>query len=365
MIKPFDYRRILRDIEPEIMAAIHDTLHSGSLILGPQTEAFEAEFAAWLGAPHCVGVASGTSALHLALVALGVGHGNEVITVANTCTPCISAIRLTGAVPLFIDVDPATLLATADAIESAITPATRCIIVTHLWGAMPEMESIIALARRHGIPIIEDCAQAVGAARQGRKAGCFGDIACFSFYPTKNLGAYGDAGAIACSDGDLALRVRSLRMYGYDKNCVAVAEGVNARIHELQAAILRVKLRHLSTWLEARNACAAHYDDALKDAAVRPLPRDPAMQHAFHQYVVRMPARAKLAAWLEAHGVGYGIHYAVPLHRMPAYANQPFSARKLPNTERGCDEILSLPLHEALTADEIAHVTGVVRRFTP
>jgi dTDP-3-amino-2,3,6-trideoxy-4-keto-D-glucose/dTDP-3-amino-3,4,6-trideoxy-alpha-D-glucose/dTDP-2,6-dideoxy-D-kanosamine transaminase len=361
MIKPFDYQKILEPIEPEVMEAIRGVLHSGYLILGPETQAFEKEFAAWLGAPHCVGVASGTSALHIALWALDVRPGDEVITVANTCPPTISALRLTGAVPRFVDVAPDTLLATPESIEAAITPKTRCIIVVHLWGSMVDMEAVMALARKAGVAVVEDCAQAVGADWKGRKAGTWGDVGCFSFYPTKNLGAYGDAGAVATENAELAARMRRVRMYGYEAAGVSLEEGMNVRIHEVQAAILRVKLRYLNGWLERRKAFAAQYDRLLDNPLAVPVARNAGGEHAFHQYVVRSSQRDALGDWLRQHEIGFGIHYGTPVHQMPAYLQ--FAGAGLPHTERGCREVLSLPLHEALTQEEVETVAGVVNDF--
>jgi len=360
MIRPFDYVKLLEPIEEEVMDAVRRMLHSGSLILGPETDAFENAFAAWLGADHCVGVASGTTALHIALWALDVGPGEEVITVANTCPPTISAIRLTGATPVFVDVDPDTLVVTPEAITAAITDKTRAVVVVHLWGSMVNMDAVMEVAREAGLCVVEDCAQAVGAAWEGQKAGTWGDVGCHSVYPTKNLGAYGDAGAVTTNDEKLAERMRRLRMYGYETPGVALEEGMNGRIHEMQAAILRVKLRHLDVCLARRKALAALYDRLLKNPLAKPLPRNAGGEHAFHQYVVRSPHRDALAACLRDRGIGHGIHYATPVHLMPAYTR--FS-KPLPNTEACCREVLSLPLHEGLTDGELETVAAAVNAF--
>lgn len=363
MIACFDYRRGLSEIESEVVDAVKRVLHSGTLMLGPETEAFEQEFAAWLGVPQCIGVASGTTALHLALWALGMGPGDEVITVANTCPPTIAAICLSGATPVFVDVHPSTLMMNLDALERAISDRTRCVLPVHLWGHMVDMDRLGDLAKRHGLYIVEDCAQAVGASWNGRAAGTWGICACFSFYPTKNLGAYGDAGAVVTSDPKLAERLRRMRMYGYDPPGISEEEGMNARIHEMQAAILRVKLRVLDDWLDRRRACAALYDSLIEEGAIHPVIRDGACQHAFHQYVVRCSGRDALASALRAQGIGSGIHYAVPVHEMPAYRRFAPAEDALENTIRGCREILSLPLHESLAQEEIEHVAQALNTF--
>lgn len=361
MIKPFDYLKVLEEIEPEVLEAIRQMLHSGQLIHGPQTQAFEEEFAAWLGAPHCVGVASGTAAIHLALWALGIGPGDEVLTVANTCPPTVSAIRLTGAIPKFVDVDPATLLPTAQAFEAAISAQTKAIVVVHLWGSMVDMEAIMALSARTGVLVVEDCAQAVGASWKGKKAGTWGHAAAYSFYPTKNLGTYGDAGAVATDSPETAARLRRIRMYGYESLGTSLEEGTNARMHEMQAAILRVKLRHLDTWLDRRRALAQRYDAGIRHPEVKPVGRNAAEHHAFHQYVVQTPHRDRLADWLKSQLIGFGIHYATPIHTMPAYLKYAQSA--LPYTETGCSQVLSLPLHEALAEAEAEQVIQAVNSF--
>lgn len=359
MIRSFDYRRSLPEIETDVLAAVRRVLDSGQLILGPETAAFEAEFAAYVGAQHCIAVSSGTTALHLALLGLGVAAGDEVMTVANTCVPTVAAIRQAGARPVFVDVCDRDLLMDPDRIPDAITSRTRCLLPVHLWGQSVAMDALMAVANAAGLPVVEDCAQAHGTRYRDRHVGTFGAVGCFSFYPTKNLGAYGDAGAVVTDDADLAARLRRLRTYGYDADGRATAEGINARIGEMQAAILRVKLGVLDEWLARRRAIAGLYDRAFDGTGVR-RPAPPAHTvSSYHQYVIRHDARPAIMAALKAHDIDCGIHYPIPLHRMPAY--QPFAEdTALPITERAAEEILSLPIHESLTADEASLVADTV-----
>jgi dTDP-4-amino-4,6-dideoxygalactose transaminase len=360
VVKAFDYLRAYERLAPQIHDAIARVLRSGQLILGPEVAAFEREFAAFIGAEHAVGVASGTDALALALLAVGVGRDDEVITVANTAVPTAAAIRSVGAIPRFVDVDPDTLLMSPRYVAEAITPRTRCLLPVHLHGLAADMPELLAIARRHDLKVIEDCAHAHGATWNGRPVGTFGDVGCFSFYPTKNLGAVGDGGLCVTSQRRLAERLRSLRMYGFDEQRIATADGLNSRLDELQAAVLRVKLPHLAESVAARRAIAAEYHAGLK--AVCRLPASPTgCAHAWHQYVIRTTRRAALCQTLDEHGIGYGIHYATPLHVMPAYRRFAQGRPPLPNTEAAAREILSLPMYPELTADEVAAVIAAVR----
>ncbi len=367
MIKTFDYLRLLPEIEDEVTAALRRVLRSGRLILGPETAAFEEEFADFVGARHCVAVTSGTTALHLSLMALGVGAGDEVVTVSNTCAPTIAAIRLTGATPVFVDVRGKDLLLDTEALAARIGERTRAIMPVHLWGHSVHMEDVLEIARRHGVPVVEDCAQATGTRTQGRHVGTLGDLGCFSFYPTKNLGAYGDAGAIVTESAELAARLEALRMYGYEGSAVSSIEGTNARIAEFQAAILRVKLRVLPSWLARRRRIAALYDDHVRNPAIALPPRgrevgDREETPSYHQYVVRCANRELVTGALEAAGIGYGIHYPLPVHLMPAYAFLGGESLELPVTVRASHEILSLPVHEALTEAEALEVARVLNQ---
>ncbi len=360
MIKTFDYLKLLPEIEEEVTAALHRVLRSGCLILGPETAAFEEEFADFVGARHCVAVTSGTAALHLSLMALGVGPGHEVITVSNTCAPTIAAIRLTGATPVFVDVREEDLLLDAEALAARIGERTRAIVPVHLWGHSVRMERVLEIAQRHGVPVVEDCAQATGTEYQGRHVGNFGELGCFSFYPTKNLGAYGDAGAIVTQNVEHAARLKALRMYGYQGSAVSSIEGTNARIAEFQAAILRVKLRVLPPWLARRRRIASLYDDHVRNPAITLPPRGGECVPSYHQYVIRCRSRQPVTEALAAAGIGFGVHYPVPVHLMPAYAFLGCESLKLPVTERASHKILSLPIHEALTKEEALEVARIL-----
>ena len=360
VIKAFDYLKSLSPIEPEILNAIKTVLNSGRLIAGPETEAFEHEFARFVGAGHCIGTSSGTAALHLALMGLGIGPGDEVITVSNTCVPTVAAIELCGAAPVLVDVRDEDLMIDAGRIGEAITEKTRCILPVHLWGQCVDIDGVMQIARREGLKVVEDCAQAHGTTFRNEHVGTFGDAGCFSFYPTKNLGAYGDAGAVVTNDAQLAERLRRMRMYGYDEKGCSIEKGTNARISEIQAAILRVKLRLLPRWLNRRKEIAAYYDDNIKHPGVELPYRHPDRNHSFHQYVIRCRDRAKMIDSLERHQIGLGIHYPVPIHRMPAYRRLDDPSRTLPVTEKACEEILSLPIHEALSNEEAERVAKVL-----
>lgn len=365
MIYPFDYRRRLPEIEDEVIDAVRRVLHSNRLILGPETERFESELAAFVGAAHAVGVSSGTSALQLVLMARGVGHGDEVITVSNTCTPTIAAIRGTGAVPVFVDVRESDLLIDPELIAPAITAKTRGIVPVHLWGGSADVDAIVDIAREHELFVVEDCAQAQGTEWNSRHVGTFGDAGCFSFYPTKNIGAFGDAGAIVTDDEELYLRLRRARIYGYDENAVSQEEGTNARINEIQAAILRVKLARYPRWLARRVEIASIYDEMISHpAVVKPAWAD-ACTPSFHQYVIRCDQRDRLAQWLEEREVATAVHYPVPVHLMPAYRFLGGESLDLPVTVRQADRILSLPVHDALTNDEARRVVTAVNSFAP
>lgn len=364
MIRTFDYLRSFTEIEQEVIEALQRVLHSGQLILGPETTRFEEEFADYVGARYCVGVTSGTTAIHMALAALDVGPSDEVLTVANTCAPTVAAIRLTGGVPLFVDINDEDLMMDVGRIEAGITYKTRCILPVHLWGHAANLDALLAIAERHGIPVVEDCAQAHGTTWKGRAVGTFGAAGCFSFYPTKNIGAFGDAGAVVTDDAALAARLRRLRMYGYKQGSgVADEEGLNGRISEMQAAILRVKLRVYPQWLERRKAVAQHYETTIRNSAIRRPRILPHCEPSYHQYVVRLRARDALANYLSEQGIQTGIHYPVPVHRMPAYQQLPRCPDYLRVTERASREILSLPIHESISIEEVDFIAAAINRF--
>ena len=359
---PFnDLRAAYLAMQQEIDAAVAAALDSGWYILGRQVAAFETEFAAFTHTVGCVGVNSGTDALVLALRACGVGPGDEVITVAHTAVATVAAIRLAGAVPVLVDIDPQTYTMDPQALEAAITGATRAVIPVHIYGQAADLTSIQAITRRHGLLLIEDCAQAHGATLHGQPLGSFGDLATFSFYPTKNLGALGDGGAVVGRDAALLDRVRLLHEYGWTPAAryVSQIEGTNSRLDELQAAILRVKLRHLDAHNAARRALAAAYDELLPSAVVRPFER-PGATHVYHLYVVRVPQRDRLRRSLDAAGIGTAIHYPVPVHQQPAYGQGVVRCGALPVTEQAAAEILSLPMYPSLTLAQVTRVADAL-----
>ncbi|MEX0716160.1 MAG: DegT/DnrJ/EryC1/StrS family aminotransferase [Planctomycetaceae bacterium] len=361
-VPAFDYLRGYHARRDEFDAGIRRVLESGRLILGPEVESFESAFASYVGAKRAVGVASGTDALILALRALDVGSGDEVVTVANTAVATVAAIRAVGALPRFIDVRDDTLLMDTSKVEEAIGPRTKCLLPVHLFGWPVDMDALLAVARSHDLPIVEDCAQAHGARWNGRHVGTFGAIGCFSFYPTKNLGGFGDGGMCVTGDDSLADRVRRLRMYGFPDtgDRVALEEGLNSRLDELQAAILRVRLAHLDEALAARRAIAARYRRGLTNTPHRLPPERPAARDAQHLFAIRTERREDVCARMSAAGIGYGIHYPVPIHVMPAYSLLDMPVGSLPVTERAANEILSLPMFPELRDDEIDAVLSTL-----
>uniref|UniRef100_A0A7C2NXK4 DegT/DnrJ/EryC1/StrS family aminotransferase n=1 Tax=Schlesneria paludicola TaxID=360056 RepID=A0A7C2NXK4_9PLAN len=360
MIPAFDARQEYLRLKPEIDAAIERVLLSGRLILGPEVEAFEREFAQYVGARHGVGVKTGTDALMIALKALDIGAGDEVITVANTAVPTVAAIRAVGAVPRFVDIDPHTLLMDPARVEPLINRRTRCLMPVHLYGNPVDMPSLMSLARKHGLPVVGDCAQAHGAVLGDRHVGTFSDIGCFSFYPTKNLGAFGDGGLCVTNDERLARRMRSIRMYGFEDDRIAHCDGVCSRLDEMQAAILRVKLRHLDGSLQARRRLATLYSRGLSESGYQlPVERTGTL-HAFHLYVVRAEWRQSVTRSLREADVEFGIHYPVPIHLMPAYEPLGYRRGDLPETERAAREVLSLPLHLGLSDSHVERVADLL-----
>lgn len=361
MIPFFDLTKQYESIQAEIDAATARVLTSGWFILGPEVSAFEKEFAEYIGARHAVGVGSGTEALHIALLALGIGAGDEVITVPNTAVATVAAIELTGARAVLCDVRADSMLMDVAALERAITPRTRAIIPVHLFGQSCDLDPILELARAHKIFVLEDCAQAHGATYRGKRVGSFGDIAAFSFYPTKNLGAYGDGGAILTNDAQLAERVNLLRQYGWRERYASDIKGMNSRLDELQAAILRVKLRHLDAWNAARRERAALYTELLR--TVTP-PREMSYgQHVYHLYVIQSPHRQSLISHLQSRGIGTAIHYPRMIHRQAAYANLGYGEGSLPVAEKLEREILSLPLYPELALDDVRAVANAINEF--
>ncbi|MBC8160706.1 MAG: DegT/DnrJ/EryC1/StrS family aminotransferase [Roseiflexaceae bacterium] len=360
-----DLRRQNTPLRAEIDAAIAAVLDSGWYVLGREVAAFEQEFASYCGVSHCIGVASGAEALFLALAALEIGAGDEVITVANACMYQVSAILQAGARPVLVDIDPATSNLDPRALEAAITPRTKALMPVHLYGRLADMPAICAIAARHGIPVIEDAAQAHGAwahdaESQPRRAGAWGTLACFSFYPSKNLGALGDGGALVTNDAALAERLRRLRMYGWnEKYCTVEAGGRNSRLDEIQAAVLRVKLRGLEAGNAARQVRAALYRELLNDLPIA-LPADEP-GHAYHLFVIGANSRDALRQHLSTAGIGSDVHYPFPAHLQPAYAQLGYKPGALPITEHLAGQILSLPMFPELTHSEIEQVAAAVR----
>jgi dTDP-4-amino-4,6-dideoxygalactose transaminase len=352
-----------RALKPQIDAAVARALDSGWYILGQEGRAFEAEYAAWLGTTRAVGCANGTDALALALRGLGIGPGCAVATVSHTAVATVAAIEMVGATAVLIDIDPVHY--TMDPVELAAVldhppsglPPIRAVIPVHLYGQPADLHAIIASAERHGIPVIEDCSQAHGAELGGRKLGTFTAVSTFSLYPTKNLGALGDGGVIGTSDEALATRLAALRQYGWQTHYISDLVGVNSRLDEVQAAVLRVKLAHLDVANARRRAIADIYDAALSASTLSPPVRRPDSTHVFHQYVLRSPDRAAVQARLRAQGVATGIHYPMPVHLQPAYAGRvalgPAACRA---TEIASAEVFSLPMYPELTDAQIARV---------
>jgi dTDP-4-amino-4,6-dideoxygalactose transaminase len=349
-----------QSIKPEMDAAIAGVLESGQFILGREVAAFEQEFATYCGTAECIALNSGTSALHLALLAAGIGPSDEVITVPFTFVASVAAVIYTGARPVLVDIDPRSFTMDPAAIEAAITPRTKAILPVHLFGQPADMDPIMELARRHGLLVIEDAAQAHGAKYKGRSVGSIGEMACFSFYPGKNLGAYGEGGAVTTSNSEYARTIRRLRDWGQDRKYHHVLRGFNYRMEAFQGAILRVKLRHLERWTEARRAIVAKYNQLLAGSSVeRPLEM-PWARHVYHLYTLRTDRRDNLQEALHNQGIQTGIHYAVPAHLQPAYANLGYARHSLPHSEKAAEEVLSLPLYPEMTEAQIETVAQAV-----
>jgi dTDP-4-amino-4,6-dideoxygalactose transaminase len=347
---PFvDLKAQYASIKPEVDAAIQGILDSCQFTLGAEVAKFEDEFAAYSGAKIGIGVNTGTSALHLALLAAGVGPGDEVVTVPFTFVATAAAIHYTGATPVFVDIDPKTFTMDPAGLEAVITPKTKAIIPVHLYGQMADMDPILAIAKKHGLIVVEDAAQAHGAEYKGRRAGSIGDMGCFSFYPGKNLGAYGEGGMVTTSNPEFARTIRMLRDWGAEKKYHHVLKGYNYRLEGLQGAVLRVKLRHLEKWTEARRSAAAYYDNALADNGIQtPFPREHS-RHVYHVYAVRTTERAKWQEFLNSRDIQSGIHYPIPVHLQEAYASPRYKAGDFPHSEKAAAEVLSLPMYPELT----------------
>ena len=332
----------------EIDEAIHRVLDSGWYILGKEVSAFEKEFAEFIGVPYSIGVANGTDALELALRACDIGTGDEVITVSHTAVATVAAIELVGATPVFVDIEIGSYLMDPRQIETAMSARTKAILPVHLYGRPANLPAILEIARKHSLRIIEDCAQSHGASLNGIKTGAWGDVAAFSFYPTKNLGALGDGGMVVTGDPGLADQIRALREYGWKERYISDQPGMNSRLDEMQAAILRVKLRYLSQDNGRRQQLAAVYLDALRGSCFRLPSGCPEGTHAWHLFVVGHQRRDELLVFLRERGIGTGIHYPVPVHLQPAYRDRLSLRPPLPNTEKAAAQVLSLPLYPEL-----------------
>ncbi|HME35187.1 MAG TPA: DegT/DnrJ/EryC1/StrS family aminotransferase [Candidatus Sulfotelmatobacter sp.] len=357
-----DLKAQYQSIKPEIDAAIARVLDSCQFVLGPEVAGFEEEFAAYCGTDECIALNSGTSALHLALLAAGIGPGDEVITVPFTFVASVAAITYTGARPVLVDIDPRSFTIDPSAIDAAITPHTKAILPVHLYGQPADMDPIMEVARRHGLVVIEDAAQAHGAKYKGRPVGSIGDIACFSFYPGKNLGAYGEGGAVTTNNPEHARTIRMLRDWGQDRKYHHVLRGFNYRMEGFQGAILRAKLRHLERWTEARRAVVQQYDELLADSGVETPAEMPWARHVYHVYTLRTEDRDGLQASLQAEGIQTGIHYPVPVHLQPAYADLGYGRGTFPRSEAAAEQVLSLPLYPELSSQAVAEVAGAVKK---
>jgi dTDP-4-amino-4,6-dideoxygalactose transaminase len=349
-------------MKPELDAAIADVLSRGRFILAERLEEFEAAFAAYCGAGYAVGVGSGTEALHLALVACGIRPGDEVITVSHTCVPTVSAVSFAGARPAFVDIDPETYTMDPGSIEEHITPRTKAILPVHLYGQCADMDPILDMAQRRGLRVIEDCAQAHGALYKGRTAGTMGDAGCYSFYPTKNLGAFGDGGMVVTSDRDLAERLKALRNYGRTEGYAHPRKGFNSRLDELQAAVLLAKLPNLKSWNDRRRQIAATYTERLAALGIACPVEAPGRHHVYHLFVIRIPNRAAFQASMDSFGVATSIHYPAPVHLLEAYSELSESGRHLPQTTLLASQIVSLPLYPELHDHEVDVIIDAAKR---
>ena len=347
----------------EIDFAIQSVLDRGRYILGDEVRLFEAEFAAYIGVRFGIGVASGTDALCLALKACGVGPGDEVITTSHTAVATVAAIELTGAIAVVADIEPQYYTLNPDKVERLVTRRTKAVLPVHLYGQPADLLPILEIARRVGIRVIEDCAQAHGAEFTGQRVGSFGDMACFSFYPTKNLGAFGDGGIVVTNDAALAERVQSLRQYGWARRYVSELAGMNSRLDELQAAALRVKLRYLDEANSSRRRLARLYDQAFSETELNAPASRPESTHVYHLYVVSSGRRDDLLAYLNSIGIGALVHYPVPVHLQPAYHGRLRGSSEVPETERAAQQVLSLPMYPGLSEADLQSVIRGIREW--
>lgn len=364
-IPVMDIKGQTRALKAQLLEKFASALDNTAFCLGPEVEAFEQEFAAYCGAGHGIGMNSGTSALHLALLALGLKPGDEVITTPYTFVATAWAITYCGAKPVFVDIDPATFLIDPKAVSKALTAKTKALLPVHIYGQPADLDPLRDIAKAKGLPLVEDCAQAHGATYKGRRVGSFGEIACFSFYPSKNLGACGEGGMALTSDAALAAKLRALREHGSVKRYYHDTVGFNYRMEGLQGAALRVKLPQLDKWNARRQALAAKYHSQLESAAAILRPQlGPERTHVYHLYVIRHPRRDELADFLKARGIGTGMHYPVPVHLQKAYAHLKLKAGSLPHSEQAAKECLSLPMFPELSDEQVKTVCKAVLEWS-
>jgi dTDP-4-amino-4,6-dideoxygalactose transaminase len=356
MIPFVDLKAQYLSIKDEIDAAVFKALESTQFVLGSEVVALEEEFSHYCGAHYGIAVNTGTSALHLALLAAGIGPGDEVITTPFTFVATAAAICYTGAIPVFVDIDPVSYTIDVRQIEAAITARTKAILPVHLYGQPADMDAILEIAHRYGLIVIEDAAQAHRAEYKGRRVGSIGDLGCFSFYPGKNLGAYGEGGMVVTNNHEYATKLRCLRDWGQERKYHHVLKGYNYRMDGLQGAILRVKLRHLDAWTEARRAHAAQYDQLLAAEAIAPQVM-PYSYHVYHVYAVRSPERDLLQTMLHQQGIQTGIHYPIPVHLQPAYSDLGYKVGDFPHSELAAKEVLSLPMYAELSPVQIESIS--------
>ena len=361
MIRFMDLKAQYQTIKPDIDTAVMRVLESGAFVLGAEVEAFEREFADYCGTADAVAVNSGTSALHLALLSVGAGPGDEVITTPFTFVATIAAIEYTGARTVLVDIDPRTFTIDPAQIESAITSRTKAIVPVHLYGQIADMRPILEISERHGIPVIEDAAQAHGAEYHGQKAGSIGELGCFSFYPAKNLGAYGEGGIVTTNNLRLARALRALRDWGQVSKSNHIAKGYNYRMDAMQGAVLRVKLRHLDEWNAARRDRAGWYRELLEDSEVHPPCATSNGSHVYHLFAVRSSDRDTLQQALAGKGIETGIHYRQPVHLLSAYSELGYRAGDFPHSECAAHEVLSLPLYPELPREHAELVAAAIR----
>ncbi len=358
-----DLKAQYRSIKGEIDAAIGKVLDSCQFVLGPEVSEFEKDFAAYCGTSECIALNSGTSALHLALLAAGIGPGDEVITTPFTFVASVAAILYAGARPILVDIHPRSFALDPSKIEAAITPRTKAILPVHLYGQPADMDPIMEIARRHNLIVIEDAAQAHGARYKGRPVGSIGHMACFSFYPGKNLGAYGEGGAVTTNNSEHARSVRMLRDWGQDRKYHHVLRGYNYRMEGFQGAVLGVKLRHLEKWTEERRNLVQRYNQLLSDCELELPAEMSGVRHVYHVYTVRSKERDRLQKALTDEGVQTGIHYPVPVHLQPAYADLGYGPGSFPEAESAARQVLSLPLYPELPLQDLSQVADAVKKI--